>query len=495
MEKNLNISTPISYSLNKLPQKLFRKVALWDFTNKCDLKCIHCYNYDKYFSTTNKIETSTKQALEIVDKLADFGFEQIHFLGGEPYNRDDFFDITNRAKSHNMLVTVNTNGIRLSNLNVNKSIDSGISQIGISLDGPNSTINDFIRGKNSFNIVKDNITNAIRIIERRNSKLQVGVITTLTKPLVDVENGIYDFFPLLDSIGVNWINFIFLYKNSNAVKNSQQLSYKIPGALDKLEKELVLGIKKYSNIYTQLDCRPLFGKYLYLKYGISTYIYQWSIKCSAGNKTWLIESDGQVHPCGICSSPEYGQIAVNDGKFVYENLNILNTDHLQNIYKSDYFRSFRNYICQKQNYQCFETCDHCIYFCDVCLPCLIYSPSGPIHNRKRNFVEECEWTKKALNEFYLNQYNKIPIKNDQKISFSQKKDQNAEIYTKNRAIPYLLNRTAIEIWRLINNQNSINDISKLIFEKYKTSIEFNQVQRDVIDCLFQLKHNDLVSIK
>ena len=55
---------------------------LWDITNECNLRCIHCYNANapaKHSSGFDMIEPK-----EIIKQLSNLGFTHIHLLGGEP---------------------------------------------------------------------------------------------------------------------------------------------------------------------------------------------------------------------------------------------------------------------------------------------------------------------------------------------------------------------------------------------------------------------------
>lgn len=271
----------------RIPESRMRSVVLWDVTKKCDLRCIHCYNYDKYLARSHSAgrETTTEEAMGIVDKLADFGFNQIHFLGGEPLNREDRLRLFAHAVARGIAVTINTNGTRLSEEMMGKLIDAGVSQIAVSLDGPDAESNDRIRGRGIFAHVTRNLEASQAVNLKRNTPIQVGVIVTLTRPLLEQPGKVGAFFPLVDRVGVSWLNYIFLYRNSRALTNANVLAYPMDMALSRLETEGVEGMRLYPSIYVQLDCRPLFGKYLHRKHRVVVFIYPWATKCSAGHKT------------------------------------------------------------------------------------------------------------------------------------------------------------------------------------------------------------------
>jgi len=56
------------------------KVCHWEITKRCNLSCIHCIS-----STGERRELKTKEALEVVDILKNFGCEELYLTGGEPF--------------------------------------------------------------------------------------------------------------------------------------------------------------------------------------------------------------------------------------------------------------------------------------------------------------------------------------------------------------------------------------------------------------------------
>ena len=57
----------------------------WDITNKCNLRCNHCYNANKYFDEESSeyinANLTLNEAKEIVDKFYSKGFRHIHLWG------------------------------------------------------------------------------------------------------------------------------------------------------------------------------------------------------------------------------------------------------------------------------------------------------------------------------------------------------------------------------------------------------------------------------
>ena len=66
----------------------------WDITSKCNLKCKHCINGERY---KDILEMTYRQKLEAIDKMKRFGVKRIHLLGGEATTVENICDIVEYA--------------------------------------------------------------------------------------------------------------------------------------------------------------------------------------------------------------------------------------------------------------------------------------------------------------------------------------------------------------------------------------------------------------
>ena len=57
------------------------KRVIFDITSKCNLRCAHCYNAEKYFKS-NKQDLSFEDCIKLIDKIVDSGYTTINILGG-----------------------------------------------------------------------------------------------------------------------------------------------------------------------------------------------------------------------------------------------------------------------------------------------------------------------------------------------------------------------------------------------------------------------------
>ena len=103
-------------------------------TNLCNLHCPLC--------TTGSGEMARdrgRMSLDTFQKIIDLIGEDIFFLlvyhQGEPYMNKNFFDIVKLAKQKNIYVTTSTNGHYFTDQNIEKTINSGLDSMIVSLDG------------------------------------------------------------------------------------------------------------------------------------------------------------------------------------------------------------------------------------------------------------------------------------------------------------------------------------------------------------------------
>ncbi len=147
-------------------------IAIWNFTNRCNLSCLHCYSK----ANLDDIDTlTTKKILDTLPQLKANGIKFLIFSGGEPLTRRDIFDIAKRCKELGIITYLSTNGLYVKNSNANKILDS-FNYIGISIDG-SEEIHDRFRG------LKGSFRESIKAIDLLNSygKTKVGVRFTITK--------------------------------------------------------------------------------------------------------------------------------------------------------------------------------------------------------------------------------------------------------------------------------------------------------------------------
>lgn len=117
----------------------------YSITNKCNLKCKHCYSDS--LNQPAPDELSTEEAKIMLDVLAKWGVKLLILDGGEPLCRDDFFEIVKYASDRHLRVVVGSNGTLLNKQVAVKMLELGIQTVAISIDGAHPETHDSFRGK------------------------------------------------------------------------------------------------------------------------------------------------------------------------------------------------------------------------------------------------------------------------------------------------------------------------------------------------------------
>lgn len=110
--------------------------AVWELTLGCDLKCVHCGSRAGKVRTA---ELSTRECLDLARQLADLGIREVTLIGGEAYMRRDWHRIASEITSLGMGCSMTTGGRNFGPERLAQAVDAGISSIGVSIDGLETT--------------------------------------------------------------------------------------------------------------------------------------------------------------------------------------------------------------------------------------------------------------------------------------------------------------------------------------------------------------------
>lgn len=154
-------------------------------TMSCNLSCVHCY----VPSSPNikiKNELSTEEIFKIIDFAHKKNVREIRLTGGEPLIRKDIIDIINYATSKGLFVSIETNGLLISEEFLQSLKDPLKVSFGVSLDGPKE-IHEKIRGKGTF----DKTVNSIVLLKKYN--INYTIITSVVDHSWILDNRLEEF--------------------------------------------------------------------------------------------------------------------------------------------------------------------------------------------------------------------------------------------------------------------------------------------------------------
>ena len=272
--------------MNSLPDELNVENEFyfqWHITEKCNLRCKHCYHAD--YTSAN--ELSLSELISIADKI-DSTLKKwdkkgtLSITGGEPFVvMDKLFPLLHYINSQETIhhFDLLTNGWLLDqdSLNELKGLQR-LRRVQVSLEAGNQELNDQIRGNGSF----EKTLSAIRLLKKNG--LQVAVMTTISRiNKGEIEPLIY----LLKEEGVD--TFSAERFMPEGIGSNLKEEFLTPDEVRDVFKSIYSLAMKEDGIRILLY-RPLFA----LLDGNDPTV---GALCSAGNNALTVMHDGTIYPC------------------------------------------------------------------------------------------------------------------------------------------------------------------------------------------------------
>lgn len=162
----------------------------WSVTNRCNLRCEHCYansgEPDRGELTLGESEKN------LIKRAGDIGTKFFTITGGEPFTRPDIWEIFECIKETGISLSIATNGLLLDEKKVKRLKEVGVDRVQISLEGPTQKLNDLIRGDGVFQkltgdiiplLVKEGIFTAISMTPTNRNWKSLEKMVSLCKEL------------------------------------------------------------------------------------------------------------------------------------------------------------------------------------------------------------------------------------------------------------------------------------------------------------------------
>jgi MoaA/NifB/PqqE/SkfB family radical SAM enzyme len=153
----------------------------WYITWRCNSRCVQCSwgRSDPEYRDSMKEELSVLRIKEILKEAGNLGVKWVSFTGGEPLLKDGIYEVIRYAKEQGMVTEISTNGFAVNKENARELAESGIDNIHISLDSPDS-LHDRLRNVNGAFHKVDNAINYLRILKEKYG-FYLGINTVIYK--------------------------------------------------------------------------------------------------------------------------------------------------------------------------------------------------------------------------------------------------------------------------------------------------------------------------
>ncbi len=127
-----------------------RPLVVWNMTNRCNLRCKHCYIEAE--DRSYKDELSTEEAREFIYDLGRMKAPVLLFSGGEPLIRKDLFELGTLASEQGLRPVISSNGTLIDDEVAMKIKEAGFQYVGISIDGGRKTHDEFRNLDGAFDL-------------------------------------------------------------------------------------------------------------------------------------------------------------------------------------------------------------------------------------------------------------------------------------------------------------------------------------------------------
>lgn len=174
----------------------------WEVTRACAYACVHC-RADAQHQRDSR-ELNTTEALQLINRLAEFGSPILIFTGGDPMMRRDLFDLIAYATEKGLRCSLTPTATALpTRERLQQAKAAGIRRIALSLDAPRSEVHD------AFRQVPGSWQRTMDILHRAQEVgLSVQVNTTVAKHNVDI---LPEMVPFIEEVNaVQWSAFFLV---------------------------------------------------------------------------------------------------------------------------------------------------------------------------------------------------------------------------------------------------------------------------------------------
>lgn len=221
--------------------------ATFNITDNCNGRCIMCSAWKQKYTN----ELTIDEVTDILGQLRNLGISSVGFAGGEPLLRKDLPELVQKSNELGFKHTsIMTNGLLLNERKAEILLESGITAMGISIDGIGET-HDMIRGiKGAYERSSSAVKTLVELRDNKYPYLNILVAITLMKPNM---NQIEEIIEVCNQLNVRMgLNLLDTSPYFFSGVDASDLIIKDQKELDAFINRLHVIKKKYPSVLNQL---------------------------------------------------------------------------------------------------------------------------------------------------------------------------------------------------------------------------------------------------
>lgn len=354
--------------------------ARFEITTRCNLNCLHCGAVQ--YKTAN--EWTTAEAVQALDDMIASGIDQVDFLGGEPFMREDISELCSHLDEKGVSVSLSTNGLLLNEEIIDTLVNlNHLGSISFSIDGASKEVYETVRGENTYEKMLANLRALVSRKKETKSHFSVGLTCVVNGVNASETDALVE---LASQVDLDNVSFIKMTWVGNAEKNKDILYVDPQTELVSYEKAVrrlsrinrIRTMKGRNPMVFSLDSMPSVWKYHFIqKYPLVCQVGG-KFQCQAGRGTFYVDASGVLYPCEAVKV-YMDSVEAATGK--YEPMSL--PEHTFEAVKNS--ESFKKVVAYVQNkellYKNATPCNTCKYSdgCSVC----------PLHAQSERVVHSC----------------------------------------------------------------------------------------------------------
>ena len=253
-----------------------------EVTMRCNLRCQHCYIPTEQRASRDNKELSFTEISRILDEITDAGTLWLLLTGGDPFMRADFLDIYNYAKRKGLILSVFTNGTKVTPRIADYLSEQRPFSIEITLYGATKETYERVTGiPGSY----EKCRRGIDLILERNLPLSLKtmVMTLNHRELEQMKS-------LAKSLGVSFRFDAIL--NPATDGSARPVNLRLPPKeILEIEKADPDRVSRWPELYENHQSAPISDRKMYL--------------CGAGKQGFHIDAAGRLSICMTARKPYF----------------------------------------------------------------------------------------------------------------------------------------------------------------------------------------------
>jgi Fe-coproporphyrin III synthase len=284
-----------------------RPLVVWNVTQRCNLRCQHCYIDAEDHDYSHEI--TTQQAEVFIDDLAEMKVPVLLLSGGEPLMREDIFHLSRYGTDKGLRVILSTNGTLITRDIARRMNDAGMKYAGVSLDGLQEKHDQFRGMEGAFDLALAGIRHCMEL------GIKTGIRFTLNSNNRDDLSGVLDLLKKEAVPRFCMYHLVYSGRGKSMIDADTSLSEKRKTMEFLVEKTL-----EFHRLGIQTELLTVDN------HADGIYIYHYLMKkdpqraseimqllkmhggCSAGTKFSNVDPLGNVHPCQFWQDRSLGNI-------------------------------------------------------------------------------------------------------------------------------------------------------------------------------------------